>query len=255
MFRSDIDLKKNILHQFIASVGRFFTLTSCLLLVAGNCFASEPPAKFERTYNTNGRAHLTISNINGSINVTAWNRKTISVVAKNDASAPISEQVTGDNINLSVRKSLTPGRADFQIYAPAETAIQLNNYIGQIEVRGVRGDVKIKSFDSEIRLIEVRIPSADVSVTTGDIFFDGELTGDGPYTFQTLKGDVDVSLPAGASFQLSTRALSENINLGDFMNSLTGTSRAPKAITGTHLNGGPRLNLITFNGRILLHKK
>ncbi|MEW6130840.1 MAG: hypothetical protein AB1757_27670 [Acidobacteriota bacterium] len=255
MLRSEFAWNKKNMGNVIERAGIFFILTSCLLLLTSVGYASEPPAKFERTYNTTGRAHLTISNINGSINVTAWNRKAISVFAKNDASAPISEQVTGDNISLSVRKSLTPGRADFQIYAPAETSIQLNNYIGQIEVRGVRGDVKIKSFDSEIRLIEVRLPSADVSVTTGDIFFDGELAGDGPYTFQTLRGDVDVSLPSGTSFQLSTRALSENINLGDFMNSLTGTNRAPKGITGTHLKGGPRLNLITFNGRILLHKK
>ena len=108
---------------------------------------------------------------------------------------------------------------------------------------------------SVMRLIDVHVPSAYVNVTTGDIFFDGDLSGDGPFTLQTLKGDVDVSLPESTSFQLSTRALSENINLGSFLNSLTGGTRAPKGISGTHLKGGPRLELITFAGRILLHKK
>lgn len=230
-------------------------LAFCLLVTAQLSRATEAPVKFERTYNTQGKAHLTISNINGSINVTAWNRRTISVSANNESSAPITEQVAGDSITLSVKKSFLAGKADFHIYVPAETSIRLQNYIGKIEVRGVRGDVNIKSYDSEVRLVDVRIPSADVNVTTGDIFFDGELSGDGPFTFQTLKGDVDVSLPESCSFQLSTRALSENINLGDFMNSLRGANRAPKGITGTHLQGGPRLNLITFSGRILLHKK
>jgi hypothetical protein len=224
-------------------------LASALALLA--CFfftakTTEAAVKFDRTYNTKGNAHLTISNINGAIKVTAWNKKTISVSAINEPSAPITEQVTGDDIVLSVKKSVPPGKVDFQIYVPAETALTLKNYLGKIEVRGTRGDVNIKSYDSEVRLVDVRIPSADVNVTTGDIFFDGDLTGDGPYKFQTLKGDLDISLPASTPFQLSSQALSENINLGDFMNSLTATNKAPKGISGTHLQGGPR---------ILLHKK
>ncbi len=227
-----------------------------LLAVVGWCASSATAAvKFDKTYSPQGRARLSVANINGSITVTAWNRKTIAVSAVNESSAPISERVIGDSISLEVRKTIPPGKADFQIFAPADTAISLKNYMGRIEVRGFRNDVSIKSYDSDVRLIDLRIPSIDVNVTAGDIFFDGELTGDGPYTLQTLKGDVDVTLPASNSFQLSTRALSEKINLGDFMSSLTGTSKFPKGISGTHLRGGPRLNLITFNGRIQLHKK
>jgi hypothetical protein len=247
--------KSKLTANFFKHTAKVLTLAISLLVMTQISRAAEAPVRFERTYNTQGRAHLTISNVNGTINVTAWNRRTISVSANNESSAPISDQVAGDSITLTVKKSLMPGRADFNIYVPADTAIRLQNYFGRIEVRGVRGDVKISSYDSEVRLVDMRIPSADVSVTTGDIFFDGELTGDGPYTFQTLKGDVDVSLPESCSFQLSTRALSEKINLGDFMNSLTGANRGSKGITGTHLQGGPRLNLITFSGRILLHKK
>ncbi len=247
--------KIKIAQIFFKGSATMLALAFCFLITAQVSRAAEAPLKFERTYTTQGKAHLTIENINGTINVTAWNRRTISVSANNNASAPITDQVAGDSITLTVKKSMMAGKADFYIYVPAETAIRLQNYIGRIEVRGVRGDVNIKSYDSEVRLVDVHIPSADVNVTTGNIFFDGELTGDGPFTFQTLKGDVEVSLPESCSFQLSTRALSENINLGDFMNSLRGTNRQPKAITGTHLQGGPRLNLITFNGRILLHKK
>jgi hypothetical protein len=248
-------LNLKIAQIFFKGSATMLALAFCFLITAQVSSAAEAPLKFERTYNTQGKAHLTIANINGTINVTAWNRKTISVSVNNNASAPITDQVAGDSITLTVKKSMMPGKADFYIYVPAETAIRLQNYIGRIEVRGVRGDVNIKSYDSEVRLVDVHIPSADVNVTTGNIFFDGELTGDGPFTFQTLKGDVEVSLPESCSFQLSTRALSENINLGDFMNSLRGANRQPKAITGTHLQGGPRLNLITFSGRILLHKK
>lgn len=233
-------------------LAQMLALIACLLFAASAANAS---VKFDRTYNTKGKAHLTISNVNGSITVTAWSKKSITVSAINEPSAAIEDRSLGDEIILSVKKAIPPGKADFQIYVPADTALTLKNYIGKIEVRGTRGDIKIQSFDSEVRLVDVRIPSADVNVTTGDIFFDGDLTGDGPYKFQTLRGDLDIGLPAKTPFQLSTRALSENINLGGFLNSLTGTNKAPKEISGTHLKGGPRLNLITFAGRILLHKK
>src|SRR5262249_24780901 len=138
---------------------------------------SEAGGKFDRVYNTQGKAHLTIANINGSIIVTAWNRKTIVVNAMNESSTPIVEDVIGNNINLSVKKSTPPRKVNFLVLVPANTSIILKNYIGKIEVRGLRGEVSIKSYDSDVRLIDLRVPSIDVNVTTGDIFFDGELTG------------------------------------------------------------------------------
>jgi hypothetical protein len=245
-------LKEKIEHLTGSRLAMLLAVVVCWLFASD---VAQAAVKFDRTYSTRGQAYLTISNINGPIIVTAWNRKTITVSAINEPSAPIEEQVTGDIITLTVKKSMPPGKVSFQIFVPADTDLRLDNYIGKIEVRGVRGEVRIKSYDSEVRLIDAQIPSADVYVTTGDIFFDGNLTGYGPYTLQTLRGDLEVSLPASTSFQLSTRALSENINLGGFLNSLTGGNKAPKGISGTHLKGGPRLNLITFAGRILLHKK
>jgi hypothetical protein len=230
----------------------FFVVIACLLFTVNTANAT---AKFDRIYNPKGNAHLTISNVNGSITVAAWSKKSVMVSAINEPSAIIEDQMIGDTIKLSVKKAQRPGKVDFLIYVPAETALALNNYMGRIEVRGVHGDINIKSYDSEVHLVDVHIPSADVNVTTGDIFFDGDLTGTGPYSFQTLRGDLNVTLPAKTPFQLSTRALSENINLGDFLNSLTATNKAPKEISGTHLKGGPQLKLITFAGRILLHKK
>ncbi|MBI3649657.1 MAG: hypothetical protein HY231_01265 [Acidobacteria bacterium] len=233
-------------------LARLLALLACLFYLA---IPSPAAIKFDRTYNIKGQAHLTVANINGAITVTAWNRRAIAVSAINEPSAAIAEQVSGDEISLTVKKAMPPGKVSFQIFVPADTDLRLNNYLGRIEVRGVRGDVSIKSYDSEVHLIDAAIPSVDVNVTTGSIFFDGDLTGDGPYTLQTLNGDVDVSLPATTSFQLSTRALSEKINLGGFLNSLSSENKAPKSISGTHLKGGPRLSLIAFTGRILLHKK
>ena len=225
---------------------------ACFCLAAGADFYT---AKFERTYTPQGTAHLTISNMNGSVSVTAWNKKTITVRANADASIPIQDQVRGDDITVAVKRSLSLGRSDFEAFVPAETSVSIKNLRGDIELRGVDGHLSVDSFDSEVRLLDIRGPSADVKITSGNIIFDGDLLEGGSYNFQSVRGDIDVSVPAATSFNLVTRAMSENINLGDFLSSMTGLNRGDKGISGTHLKGGARLSLTTYNGRILLHRK
>ena len=239
---------------------RAFKLSSLALLtlfvfLAAPTEASWPASKFERTYSPQGPAHLKLSNTNGNVIVTAWNKKTVVVRANAAPSVTIQDLVSGDQIIISVKRDLRLGRADFEVFVPADTSVSIKNVMGRIEVQGVTGHVAVDSINSDVRLAGVRSPSVNVKVTSGDILFDGELEGEGPFSLQTLKGDLDVTLPASASFQLVARALSENINLGGFMSSLTGTSRGPKSISGTYQKGGARLSLTTYVGRILLHQR
>jgi putative adhesin len=216
---------------------------------------STTPTKFERTYTPEGQAHLSLSNLTGSITVSVWNRPTINVRANADPSVTIRDEVRADGVSIWVKRSLLVGRAEFEVSAPADTSITVKNVIGKVEIQGLTGHVSVTSFDSDVRILQVRSPSVDVRVTSGDIFFDGELQGGGSYNLQTMKGDIDVSLPSAASFNLTARALSENINLGGFLSSLTGITRGPKGVSGTYLQGGPKVTLTTYAGRLLLHKK
>jgi DUF4097 and DUF4098 domain-containing protein YvlB len=127
--------------------------------------------------------------------------------------------------------------------------------MGDIEVNGVAGHVSINSIDSEVRLVGLKCPSVDVKVTNGDIFFDGLLHDGGSYSLQSIRGDIDVTIPGATPFNLNARALSENINLGGFFNNLAGTNRGAKGVSGSYLNGNSRLTLTAYAGRILLHKK
>ena len=231
-----------------------FILISLLLFPTPG-LSTELSGRFERTYSTQGPAHLTISNVNGTVRVVAWDKKTISARANAGPSVAIEDQVLGNDIEITVRRNLRLARADFEISVPADTAITVKNYVGEIELKNINGHISINSIDSNVHLVNINSPAVDVRVTTGDIFFDGELHDGGAYSFQSMKGDLDITLPSGTPFNLNARALSENINLGSFMNSLTGSSRGPKGVAGTHLKGGARLTLTSYAGRILLHKK
>ena len=233
----------------------FLALALAYIFLPTGARAAEPYTKFDRTYTPQGPAHLIISNTTGDIIVTSWHKKTVQVHANAAPSVTIRDQVSGDEISISVKRDLRMGRADFEVFVPENTSVSIKNVMGRIEVQGVTGHVRVDTIDSDVRMTGVRGPSVDVKVTSGDISFDGELDGEGPYSLQTLKGDLDVTVPERASFNLVARALSENINLGAFMSSMTGTNRGPKSISGTYQKGGPRLSLTTYLGRIMLHKK
>jgi DUF4097 and DUF4098 domain-containing protein YvlB len=204
---------------------------------------------------TRRKARPAISNVNGTIRVTAWDKKSISVRAMAGPSVSIADQTSGDDITVTVKRDLRLGRADFDVMVPPETSVTLKNNMGDIEVRKVTGHLSINSFSSNIRLVGVNSQSVDVKVTSGDIFFDGQLHEGGTYTLQTIRGDLDVTVPAATPFNLNARALSENITLGDFISSLSGSTRGPKGISGTYLKGGARLTLTAYAGRILLRKR
>ena len=64
----------------------------------------------------------------------------------------------------------------------------IKNYMGDIEVRGVTGHVSVTSIDSDVRLVNVKSPSVDVRVTSGDVYFEGELNEGGSCSLQTMNG-------------------------------------------------------------------
>jgi DUF4097 and DUF4098 domain-containing protein YvlB len=193
--------------------------------------------------------------VNGSISVVSWDKRTIHVRANAAPYVTIEDRVSGDDITISTKRNLRMGRADFEVSLPPETSLTIKNIVGNIDLRGITGHISVESIDSDVRLVKVNSPAVDVLVTSGDVFFDGELHEGGSYSLQSIKGDLDVTLPSGTPFNLNARALSENINLGSFLSSLTGSSRGPKGFSGSYLKGGCRLTLTAYAGRIFLHKK
>lgn len=235
-----------------------YSIPLCLSLFF--CFtiatiSADSPSRFERTYSPQHPAHLTVSNVNGSVHVASWDKRTILARASAAPFVGIDDQVAGDDITISTKRNLRLGRADFDVSVPPETSVTIKNIVGRIEVRGITGHVSVHSIDSDVHLMKVSSPAVDVIVTSGDIVFDGELHEGGAYSLQSMRGDLDVTLPAATPFNLNARALSENINLGSFLSSLSGSSRGPKGVSGTYLKGGSRLTLTAYAGRILLHKK
>jgi DUF4097 and DUF4098 domain-containing protein YvlB len=230
--------------------------SSILPVVAALCLigseSSDTSSRFVRTYPALGATHLTIENTDGDINVTAWSRREIVVRATSVYPITAIDHADGPAISFAVTyPKMKP--VDIEVFAPADTSLAVKSKMGKVSINGITGHLSVGAIEGDIHLVGIRSPSIDVNVFKGDIYFDGELSGQGPYTLQSMNGDIDVCIPAGVAFDLLARALTEKINIGGF--SLSPRNEDPKSVRGRHGEGGPRLALTTYNGRILLHKK
>jgi len=208
--------------------------------------------RFVRSYNAARPIHLGIAGRNGDITINSWNKREVNVKAISPEQVEIQDQVAADAIAITVGRPRM-AKVDFEIMATGDTSVSVKSRLSRVALSGITGHISVDTLNGDITLTDVHSPCVEAKTLIGDIMFDGELSGEGPYNLQSVTGDIDVSLPASMSFDLVAKSLSSSINLGGFF--LSERSQDNDWVAGKHERGGPRLNLTTFEGRIVLHKK
>jgi hypothetical protein len=183
-----------------------------------------------------------------------------------NSSLELSAEEEGNRVK--VRANSFARAVELRIAVPPASAIKLstvNN--GELAVEGITGEVELHNTNGDIRVRDVRGP---VSATTvnGDVkvIFARQLAS-APMAFSTLNGDIDLTLPAAARFDVRLRSDNGEI-YSDFDVELAprqtrveedrgkGKYRVSIAreLTGKVAGGGPELFLKTFNGDIVLRR-
>lgn len=127
---------------------------------------------------------------------------------------------------------------------------------GDIELRGVRGDVEAETVSGDIHVIGSVFKRFKASSVSGDLYFEGDLEGDGVYRFECHSGDITLVLPESvdADFDIST------FN-GDISNAFGPQAhRTSKYAPGSELdfrqgNGSASVRAETFSGDIDLETR
>ncbi len=209
---------------------------------------------FSKKYPARRNVRLQLSNLFGTITVETWNRNEISISADlYPPVAPFTPQQTEDALVINI-KNESRGRGEvgdinFRITVPVNSSVDIETRRGNIVVRGVQGTmVRAKVWTSgDIEVSEIGASHVIAQTLTGNIFYDGQLAAGGKYEFETVQGDVTISLPADSAFSLMAAAPStRNINLGMFASpgiNLTDGRRA----YGTF--GEARCSITVFNQR------
>jgi hypothetical protein len=158
---------------------------------------------------------------------------------------------------------------ELRITAPQASAVSLSTVNdGDLVVSGLGGEIELHNTNGDVTVRDVRGP-VSANTLNGDVTVSfGSDIASAPMAFSTLNGDIDLTLPAGARFDV--RLKSENGEIySDFdvvlarnapkVEEERGKGRyrvsVTKELTGKVGGGGPEIFLKTFNGDIVLRRR
>ena len=149
----------------------------------------------------------------------------------------------------------------------SQGAIKVHSVGGDIEVHDVRprapGDVcEVGNVGGDITLAQISQSQVKVSTVGGDVNFNSPLAHGGRYNFQTISGDLSLTLPPDSSFRLNATLQGEvdsDFPLKYSSSNVEETDNAvrhvPQRIEATYGTGDALITLSSFNGSIQLRKK
>jgi hypothetical protein len=229
-------------------------------------------------------ARIRLQMLAGDINVQGYNGNEVIVegTGKHAHDAGVPEEARGmrrltqpgglgadeDNNVVTIHAGLEPENIDLQV--PANSALSLKTLTGNVHVQGVLGELDLESTNGSITLDQVGgsivAHALNGSITANVV----RLDADKPFSFSTLNGRIDVTLPASMHANLNIRSDQGDVYLDqgfDFKSLATSSSstsksesngmlklRMDKTIRGTINGGGVEINIRSFNGNILIHK-
>ena len=156
-----------------------------------------------------------------------------------------------------------------RIAVPEASSVSLSTVNdGDLVVGGLSGEIELHNTNGNVTVRDARGP-VSANTLNGDVTVSfGSNIASAPMAFSTLNGDIDLTLPAGARFDV--RLKSENGEIySDFdvvlarsapkVEEERGKGRyrvsVTKELTGEVGGGGPEIFLKTFNGDIVLRRR
>jgi DUF4097 and DUF4098 domain-containing protein YvlB len=245
-------------------------LLTALLLVASAARASVTET-FTHTYALNPDGAIRLDNVNGDIDITAWDKAEVSLVAekraKDDDELKRLEIIIEDSpaqlvIKTKYAKSLgwhffgNWGNASvhYKLMVPAGARLEkIDSVNSGIEVSGVRGNVNLETVNGGIAARGLA-GDARLASVNGSLRVDFESTDKvQEIKLESVNGRAEITLPKGAGASVKT-------------SSVNGSTRVDQAIrlskSGRHSlsgeigsGGGPRIEIETVNGSISIREK
>jgi DUF4097 and DUF4098 domain-containing protein YvlB len=229
-------------------------------------------------------AQVRLQTLAGNITVQGYNGNEVIINSsgRRNRDASVPEEIRGmrrmtqpdslgadeDNNVVTIHTGLRTENLDLQV--PASSMLSLKTLTGNIQVQGVFGELDLESTNGGIMLDQVGgsiVAHALNGTLTANVV---RINADKPFSFSTLNGRIDVTLPAGMRANLNIRSdqgdiyLDQGFDFKPLATSSTGASksesngmlklRMDNTIHGTINGGGVEINIRSFNGSILVHK-
>ena len=238
-------------------------LLAVALAFSGSAVVFAQKKTFSRRYPTGSAVSISLKNSYGTIEVQAWERDEVKLVADMDSPvARVVPELSGNNLDVNVvrdnRGKDDTGEVNFRIWVPVNAAVNIETRRGQITIRGVQGAmVRARVYTwGDIELTDIRAGKVLAKNTTGDIFFDGELLSGGAYEFESGRGTINIRIPANSEFRLTAAApMSRSITLGSFSNAGLSFIGDGRKVVGNVGDGRASLTITNYQGSIFFIRR
>ncbi len=239
-------------------------LVVALVAVAAATVLAAPGFAFDevflQTYPLPAGGSFQLQNVNGSVQVSGWDRDEVEVYAVKTAQGNpkdlrrVSIEVQAQEGSVAVQTHFphddgvevfveyhirVPQRIELRQVATVNGAVRVFGVDAAGELRSVNGNIEV--FDSSGRL--------SAHTTNGNVRMElHRVEGSAPMSVDTMNGSVLLALPPGTGAELDVRSLN-----GDFRSELPVTlqgSSGSREFHGRLGSGGSPLRLRTINGSI-----
>ncbi len=243
---------------------RTASFTALLLLAVALPAAASPyREEFHKTYPVSANVAVSLNNINGSVQITAWDRNEVQLDAVKTADseeklkeAEIRVNASDSSVRIETHypehTNNNPASVEYQLHVPRNARLDKIDLVnGTLDIDGVKGEVRGASVNGSVTAHGLA-GDTDLSTVNGSI--SGELLDSSNarhVKLSSVNGHVELAMPKDSNVHLSANTVSGSIS-SDFGLPIH------KGWVGSDLDttlgsGGTRIELSNVNGSIKIH--
>lgn len=191
----------------MTSAGNVPILCAVVATLAGCVATAHAEDSIKRRVAANPRGEVVISNVSGSVSVTAWNRNEVDV--RGEISSGVERVDVLTDGSRTIVKVIRPGNsskgsADLTIQVPVGASLDISTVSAEISAGGVTGAMRLKSVSGDIRA-ERPQGDAEFKTVSGDVNIRGRgatmnargSTVSGDFVLTDGAGDLEVVTVSG----------------------------------------------------------
>ena len=247
----------------LAVLAALLMLSGCHIAIGDGAFSASED--FVETLPFGSGSSLELTNVNGRVTVSTWDREEIRIEAEKFASSErrlddveIEIKETSGGIEVKTRLPKRglfslKGKVDYQITLPNTASVNVRTVNGKLVFTGVGASLEAKTVNGSV---EVEHARGEVVATTvnGSIQASYETLDErGRNRFSTTNGSVRIELPRNANGEFEARTVNGRIR-SDF-DELEPTGRwGSRKLSGQLGTGGGSFEIRTVNGSVRIER-
>lgn len=230
--------------------------------------------RFEGTYPLNASGRISVSNVNGSITLEAWDKNEVKLVAIKTADSKerlaeveIKVESRPDHLDIETNydkwKTRNGGRwgnhgkleVEYQLMVPRGAILnEIETVNGSVEVSNFTNIVRISAVNGTVKAINIR-GTAKLSTVNGEVIADFDrLDGGSKIALETVNGRVNLTIPSDSSATIKADSLNGNIT-NDFGLTVRKGKYVGRDLYGRLGSGDVQIKLNSVNGGLSVSRK